>query len=208
MRGRGQPSCFVNCSLKRSFGHMLPGMVERASTNYVLDVFVFRVISSIALASVFPLLDAATIQMTIDHHGDIGRVKMYSLLAICVWPPLSGVMIDKLGMGFAPAFYVYGILHVASVVVVLLMSLNVKLPAENIWSHVGVLLKNPKVAVFVIVFFFIASAWGVLDSFLFWFMEDTFASQSLWRILLLRKVYGGFLCFARNRIGGKATISQ
>ena len=72
-------------------------------------------------------------------------------------------MIDKLNMGYAPAFYVYDGLHVIAAVLALFMSLNVKLPAENIWKNVGTLLKNPKVVVFIFVVFFIGAAWGLLD---------------------------------------------
>ncbi|OQV14805.1 hypothetical protein BV898_10957 [Hypsibius exemplaris] len=114
MRDSGQPSCFVNCSLSEALPvTCFREVVEGHRPTIFWMYFVFRVISSIALASVFPLLDAATIQMTIDHHGDIGRVKITRK-----WP--------------------------CSVIVV----------------------------------FFIGSAWGVLDSFLFWFMEEDLHSET------------------------------
>ena len=53
-------------------------------------------------------------------------------------------MIDKLNMGYAPAFYVYDGLHVIAAVLALFMSLNVKLPAGKYLEKCGNLAEEPE----------------------------------------------------------------
>lgn len=156
--------CVVNCTLTEPVSISCLQRVETGNRQMTFWLyFVFRVIASIALAAIFPLMDAATIQMSELHHGNIGVQRMYSLIGMCVVSPFAGLLIDKMNMGYAPAFYLYDIFHFFAAICSGVIALNIKLPAENICRNVGSLMKNPRVAVFVLVVFFIGAAWGLID---------------------------------------------
>ncbi|XP_055331682.1 major facilitator superfamily domain-containing protein 6-like isoform X2 [Paramacrobiotus metropolitanus] len=185
-----ESSCWIKCRMAQSFPVLCTTHIESGNRQTTFWLyFVFRVLASIALAAVFPLMDAATIQMSEEYHGNIGMQRMYSLLGMCAMAPLAGLLMDRLNMGYAPAFYLYDAMHVLAAITAGIMSLTVRLPADNIWKNVGQLMRNPRIVVFIFVVFFIGAAWGLLDSFFFWFMEEDLHSPK-WLLGLTNTVGG------------------
>jgi len=79
---------------------------------------------------------------------------------------------------FRPAFYLYAILKISSGLLMLTMNLEFKAPATNIVSDVMTVMRNVEIVALFIVVFVLGTAWGYIESFLFWLLQDLGASRS------------------------------
>ena len=91
--------------------------------------------------------------LNFDSHGS------YLQIGMCAFPPASGYFVGLASQrngfsDFSPAFYLFGILLTISAGIAYFMDLNVRMPAEHIMKNMGRILRNPKVAVFVLMMFF------------------------------------------------------
>ncbi|XP_055342400.1 major facilitator superfamily domain-containing protein 6-like [Paramacrobiotus metropolitanus] len=137
----------------------------------------FRVVSNVFIATLISILDAAAYQMSEEYGGDLGFQRMFSLFGMCLAPPISGFLVgvasQKRGApDYAPAFYIFAGLHGMATIITLCSPISLRTGAQSIWRNVGKIIRRPKVSVFVVMMFFGGAAWGFLENFLFWFMED------------------------------------
>ncbi|KMQ90849.1 macrophage mhc class i receptor 2-like protein [Lasius niger] len=109
---------------------------------------------------------------------------MYGSIGGMISSPLSGLLIDyaskdKGYTDFRPAFYLYAVLKLASGVLMLLINLEFKPPARNVVHDVFVVLRNIETAALFLACFVLGTAWGYIESFLFWLIQDLGGSSSL-----------------------------
>lgn len=104
-----------------------------------------------------------------------------------------------------PAFYLYAILKVATGILLLNIRLDFKAPATNVVTDFKAVLRNPEMiallaACFILgksfesllkrqenfnrIFLFLGTAWGYIESFLFWLIQDLGGSKSLMGITI------------------------
>ena len=128
----------------------------------------FRYLGGIAVSTVIPILDAVAYQMADDLDGDLGIQRMFSLFGLVAVPPLSGFLIGlatrKNGFpDYSPAFFIFGAMNLAAIIVLACMQVNIRMPAVDIMKNVGKILRNPKVFIFIIMMFLSGCAWGFLE---------------------------------------------
>lgn len=132
----------------------------------------FRVIGAMAVSSVMQLIDASTLLMSRQHHGDFGIQRTFGLFGSLLMPPLTGYLIEVASKAtgrqdYSPAFYLFCSMFTLGAILTWLMDLEIKPPAKQIWTTVGKLLKNVKVFSFVLVMFLVGCCFGALEKYVF-----------------------------------------
>ncbi|XP_047510240.1 uncharacterized protein LOC125053078 [Pieris napi] len=148
-----------------------------------------RVLIGIIGGTSFALFEGAVIAIIREQEADYGMQKVYGSVGGIISSPLSGLFIDYASRGkgytdFRPAFYMYAVLKVMSGILVLGLDLEFKKPAKTLVKDVITVFKNFEIVALLIVCIVMGTAWGYLESFLFWFLQDLGASQSLMGITI------------------------
>lgn len=128
----------------------------------------FRFLAGIGMSTFSPMLDAIAYQMSKEHHGDLGFQRMFTLLGMCIAPPLSGFLVGMASKSsgyedFSPAFYIFGGCLTIGGCIAYFMALSLKMPAEHIMKYIGQIIRSPKVSVFVFMMFLTGMMWGFLE---------------------------------------------
>ncbi|XP_011504820.1 PREDICTED: uncharacterized protein LOC105367748 [Ceratosolen solmsi marchali] len=150
---------------------------------------VVRVFIGMIGGTAFAMFEGAVIAILREHKADYGLQRIYGSIGGMISSPLSGMLIDYASNlqgypDFRPAFYLYAALKIFSSVLMLWIDLEFKAPASNVFSDVVSVLKNVEIAALLAACFVLGTAWGYIESFLFWLLEDLGASRSLMGITI------------------------
>lgn len=170
----GAESSPANCSVscEASSGNNLEcmettfvGKGSRLAT--IASYFTWRFLSFTAMRVVFPLSDAAVLEIAKQNNGDFGIQRLFSSVGFCLVPPLSGWLIDVATArskypDYSPAFYIFGILSLLSALLMICMPFGARKPQADIWRSMLQVIKNPNVLAFTVAIFFSGMAFGVL----------------------------------------------
>lgn len=130
------------------------------------------------------MMDPIALTMVDKHGGDFGRERLFSMFGMAIFSPITGIMIDYCSDGLAytdysSAFYIYDALLIISSISVLIMPLEDKMPAENVFRDMWNLLKMPHVFCFIFFLFLLGNFWGFIESFLFIYLKELGAPNIL-----------------------------
>nr|XP_022901331.1 uncharacterized protein LOC111414266 [Onthophagus taurus]XP_022901333.1 uncharacterized protein LOC111414266 [Onthophagus taurus]XP_022901334.1 uncharacterized protein LOC111414266 [Onthophagus taurus] len=158
-------------------------MVDINSSFTFWTYLAVRVFIAIIGGTAYTMFEGAVIAILREYKADYGLQKIYASLGGVISSPLSGWLIDYVSMGkkytdFRPVFYLYAVLKVLSGIMMLFINLKFKAPAQKVVSEVRSILSVELFSVFVAVFL-LGSAWGYIESFLFWLLQDLGSSKSL-----------------------------
>ncbi|XP_023934060.2 uncharacterized protein LOC112043036 [Bicyclus anynana] len=148
-----------------------------------------RVFIGIIGGTAFAMFEGAVIAIVRDQRADYGLQRVYGSIGGMISSPLSGLLIDYASRGkgytdFRPAFYLYAVLKVLSGVLMLSIDLEFKQPAQNLLEDVITVFRNIEIVALFIACFIMGTAWGYIESFLFWLLQDLGASRSLMGITI------------------------
>ncbi|XP_046981061.1 major facilitator superfamily domain-containing protein 6-like [Schistocerca americana] len=143
-----------------------------------------RVFIGIIGGTAFAMFEGAVIAILREQKADYGLQRIYATIGGMISSPLSGALIDYFSKGkpytdFRPAFYLYAALKIASGLLILTISLEFKTPAKNVVTDVLTVLRNVELLALLCVIFVLGTAWGYIESFLFWLLQDLGGSRSL-----------------------------
>lgn len=150
---------------------------------------VIRVFIGIIGGTTFAMFEGAVIAVLREQEADYGLQRIYGSIGGMISSPLSGLLIDYASRGkgytdFRPAFYLYAGLKLASGVFMLMINLEFKAPARNVVRDVFTVLRNIETAALFLACFILGTAWGYIESFLFWLIQDLGGSRSLMGITI------------------------
>lgn len=148
-----------------------------------------RVFIGIIGGTAFAMFEGAVISIVREQKADYGLQRVYGSIGGMISSPLSGLLIDYASKGkgytdFRPAFYLYAVLKISSGALMLGIDLEFKQPAQNLLQDVITVFKNIEIVVLFIACFIMGTAWGYIESFLFWLLQDLGASRSLMGITI------------------------
>ncbi|XP_053978995.1 uncharacterized protein LOC128876555 [Hylaeus volcanicus] len=151
--------------------------------------FAIRVFISVIGGTTFAMFEGAVIAILREQKADYGLQRIYGSIGGMISSPLSGLLIDYASTGksytdFRPAFYLYAALKLMSGILMLAINLEFKSPASNIVRDVFTVLRNIEAAALFIACFILGTAWGYIESFLFWLIQDLGGSRSLMGITI------------------------
>ncbi|XP_045110371.1 major facilitator superfamily domain-containing protein 6-like isoform X2 [Portunus trituberculatus] len=143
-----------------------------------------RVLNGFTLAASFTLFDGAAMAILKEHSGDYGLQRLYGNLGAIFLTPISGLLIDRSSeengdQDYRPAFYLYCALKVVGAVVILFLDLDFRKPSNKVLKDFRGLLKKPEILAFLVVMLISGICFGVLDTFLFWLLQDLGAKKYL-----------------------------
>ncbi|XP_058802857.1 uncharacterized protein LOC131670894 isoform X2 [Phymastichus coffea] len=192
-----------------------------------------RVFIGVISGTTFPMFEGAVIAIIREHKADYGLQRIYGSIGGMISSPLSGLLIDYASRGksyadLRPAFYLYFALKLFTSFLMTLIDLQFKAPSSKVVSEVRTVLRNVEVVALLIATSVLGIAWGYIESFLFWFLEDLGASRSLMGmtvtvggiagvpLLILsgpiidkighaNVIFAGFVCYAIRLLGGSYT---
>ncbi|XP_055333048.1 uncharacterized protein LOC129584763 [Paramacrobiotus metropolitanus] len=172
-------NCSVSCEAKSTNEVICRESVWRKIGDRLTTLalyFTWRFLSFTAIRVVFPLSDAAVLEIAKQENGDFGIQRLFASVGFCIVPPISGWLIDvaKKRTGsddYSPAFYIFGALNLMAAGLMVCMKFGARKPQANIWKSVGVVLRIPNVAAFVVAIFMSGCAFGVIVNYLFLFMK-------------------------------------
>nr|XP_031830685.1 uncharacterized protein LOC116426193 [Nomia melanderi] len=148
-----------------------------------------RVFIGVIGGTTFAMFEGAVIAILREQKADYGLQRIYGSIGGMISSPLSGLLIDyasrdKSYTDFRPAFYLYAALKLMSGVLMLAINLEFKSPATNVIRDVFTVLRNIEAAALFIACFILGTAWGYIESFLFWLIQDLGGSRSLMGITI------------------------
>jgi len=155
-----------------------------------------RVTFAILLGGTMVLFEGACLAVVIEVKGDLGLQRMFGIIGVMIFSPISGALIDYYSQGkpvpdFRSAFYLYGMLTGMAALMVLGINLDFKPPAENLIKDLKILIKNVELVVFFFINFMSGVFWGYIESYLFWFLEDMGGTKSLMGLTLTLSAVSG-----------------
>ena len=119
---------------------------------------IIRLLHGILAGGSMVLFEGACLAVINKVKGDLGVQRIFGLIGLMSFSPLSGAMIDYFSVGlnvadYRPAFFLYIGLMTVAAVCVLFVDLNFKAPNMKILKDIKTLLKNIELDVFFIVVF-------------------------------------------------------
>ncbi|KAL6420553.1 hypothetical protein ACFW04_014879 [Cataglyphis niger] len=185
--------CIVIVPRKAMCSNMNTEIEYNISLTFWLYLII-RVFIGIIGGTTFAMFEGAVIAILREQKADYGLQRIYGSIGGMISSPLSGLLIDyasrdKGYTDFRPAFYLYAALKLVSGVLMLLINLEFKAPARNVVRDVFIVLRNIETAALFLACFVLGTAWGYIESFLFWLIQDLGGSSSLMGITV---TVGGF----------------
>ncbi|XP_065202494.1 major facilitator superfamily domain-containing protein 6-A-like isoform X2 [Planococcus citri] len=148
-----------------------------------------RLMIGVIGGTAFAMFEGAVIAILREHNADYGLQHIYASIGGMISSPLSGYLIDYYSKGkgytdFRPAFYFYGTLKLLSALLMMTINLEFKAPAKNVINDVVRVLKKIEIIALFFTCFILGTAWGYIESFLFWVLQDLGATRSLMGITI------------------------
>ncbi|KAJ3639836.1 hypothetical protein Zmor_003172 [Zophobas morio] len=145
---------------------------------------VIRVFVGIVSGTSFAMFEGAVIAILREHKADYGLQRIYATIGGMISSPVSGLLVDFASRGkgytdFTPIFFLYAALKIVSGVLMLFINLEFKKPAHSVISDVLSVLKKVELLLLFVACLVLGSAWGYIESFLFWLLQDLGGSKSL-----------------------------
>ncbi|XP_062506642.1 major facilitator superfamily domain-containing protein 6-like [Corticium candelabrum] len=156
-----------------------------------------------------PLSDYYTLEILGSRrHGDYGKQRVWGTVGWGLASFAVGFVSDELGSSlcspdYSLYFYLFGGLTALSVLFAILMGMGHKSghnlsqtsepslpnqlnqPQVNFWFKLRLLLKNPRVVLFLVAAWLIGMLMSVIESFLFWFIQDLGGGKTIMGLSVL-----------------------
>ncbi|XP_066158207.1 uncharacterized protein [Euwallacea fornicatus] len=180
-------SCNRKCLLTSSRKQICSNQkttVEKDMSVTFWSYLLVRVFVGIVSGTSFAMFEGAVIAILREHKADYGLQRIYATIGGMISSPLSGWMIDFASKGkgytdFRPIFFLYATLKLISGILMLFINLEFKKAASSVVSDVIQVLKKMELIALFISCLILGCAWGFIESFLFWLLEDLGGSKSL-----------------------------
>ncbi|XP_045495016.1 major facilitator superfamily domain-containing protein 6-A-like [Colias croceus] len=184
--------CYSACAATAPRTSLCENSQEQVEIDPALTFWTYmavRVFVGIIGGTSFAMFEGAVIAIIREQCADYGLQKVYGSFGGILSSPLSGLLIDYASRGkgyrdFRPAFYLYAVLKVLCGALMLSLDLEFKKPAKTLVKDVITVFKSFEILALLIACVVMGTAWGYLESFLFWFLQDLGASQSLMGITI------------------------
>jgi MFS family permease len=178
--------CDIRCPLKTSrignYSHKK--IVDQKSRRLTFWLYMWiRISLFLVIVSEVSLLRAAILTIVGKCKSEYGYQRFWASIAMIVVPSITGVLMDYQGRhnrdSFAICFQIYAGFKILMAIISQFMNLNIKAPSLQIWKKVGMLFRNSEVTVLLLFVAFIGSAWGFIETFIVWYLEELGASRSI-----------------------------
>jgi MFS family permease len=149
-------------------------------------LFMLLVIAFFFMATLTPIMDATVVTLTTSNN--YGKQRLWGAVGFGLFGLISGILASggkfsaevNEKANFLPPFVLFVALNALVFIVCWKMkTVEGRQPSPIVFPHIKVLLKNPRVMLFVIVVLIMGISSGVITWFLFLFLKDIGGSQTL-----------------------------
>ena len=140
-----------------------------------------RTFGTMAIACVFIILDAQTIQMckmeeAAGNSGSYGRQIVYKTLATAIVSPLVGLVMDKItsmtgSINYTAPFMISNVLLLCSLISLCFIDKDIGLPKSDTMKGVKTILTDINIMVFLAMVFVCGTMFGFVETFLFVYLK-------------------------------------
>nr|XP_053648580.1 uncharacterized protein LOC128699829 [Cherax quadricarinatus] len=184
------PNCEVICNateLVNGTRFLQRPMCSTVRGNPKLTLWLYfgvRAMAEMLSAILVSLLEAVALTMVHQYKGDYGREKMFGLLAVGVFSPISGFLIDtKFGTfgsySYAPVFYVFNGLMLTTMAVTIVLPIEVQVQRRSLLKNIRQLIHTTELSILLFLMTLLGTFWGYLKTFVYVYLEDLHASKLL-----------------------------
>ncbi|XP_046383422.1 uncharacterized protein LOC124153999 [Ischnura elegans] len=179
--GKCRPACIVTTPREGVCVEKLAAVAVPNNPKLTFwSYLAIRVLIGAVGGTAFAMFEGAVIALLRKHGADYGLQRIYAAIGAMIASPLSGLLLDAGGAtDFRPAFYLYAVLKVVSGLLVLTIDLEFKSPAKKVVKEVITALRNLELVAILAAALALGAAWGFLEGFLFWLLQDLGASKML-----------------------------
>ncbi|XP_076033205.1 uncharacterized protein LOC143020621 isoform X2 [Oratosquilla oratoria] len=182
-----RPSCLMSCRVVANTSNLCLNTHTMTAINPSRTFFSYlfiRLFNGVLISTSFTLFTGAAMAVLRETGGDYGLQKLYSNLGSIVLTPISGSLIDYISkvngfQDFRPAFYLYCCIKVLCGILILFIDLDFRIPNTTILRDCKILLRSFEINAFLFVMIVSGICFGLLDTFLFWFLQDLGANKKL-----------------------------
>ena len=178
--------CLINIPRQGLCSNTHKNNTHDPSLTFWTYILVRTILGGLTAASLM-MFEGAVMSTTQELGGDYGVQRFVGNFGAIIFAPLGGYLIDistntsseGSTPDFSPAIYIYLALKLMAAFMILFIKLDFKPPRERILNHIGEILKNAEVMMFLVMMVFAGTFWGYIESFLFWYLDDLGASKFL-----------------------------
>ena len=153
--------------------------------------FLIDLLANIAFAPIFSLIDAMTYDFLGEERGKWGKQRLWGTIGFAMFGGIAGVVmelysVDKMNIDYTVSFIAFAVLNVCAAIAVCQYRISGAMTCSTMGRNICVLLRRPEVlSLFVLVFCF-GMINGVMETFLFWYLQNMGASRILmgWCIVM------------------------
>lgn len=194
-------ACFVVCGNASASDVHSDQSVPRYQETFIL-VFILFFIGQSAFSPIFNLLDGLVYVYLGDKHGEFGKQRLWGTVSFGSFVLTSGFVMVALGKYTTSNTYLYA--FIAFLCLLFLTGLTVyfykKTPksssTDGITKAIRIVLCDFYLVVAYVVMLVAGMIAGDLEAFLFWFLKDLGAEQSLFGVtLLVSSILEAFVLF-------------
>ncbi|KAK3863611.1 hypothetical protein Pcinc_030637 [Petrolisthes cinctipes] len=129
-----------------------------------------RALAEMFSAILVSLLEAVALTMVNQHKGDYGREKMFGLLAVGIFSPVCGYLVDtQIGTfgvySYAPVFYVFDGLMLVTAAVTLALPIEVQVQRKSLMKNIRQLIHTTELSILLLLMTLLGTFWGYLKTF-------------------------------------------
>lgn len=184
------PRCNITCNfnvMRNASGPLHKHGCKIGTGNPDLTLWLYfgvRALSEMMSAILVSLLEAVALTMVHQHKGDYGREKMCGLIAVGIFSPLAGYLMDeKVGTfgeyNYAPAFYVFDGLMLVTAAVTFALPIEVQVQRRSLMKNISQLIRTAELSVLLFLMILLGTFWGYLKTFLYIYLNKLGASWLL-----------------------------
>ncbi|XP_023026240.1 major facilitator superfamily domain-containing protein 6 [Leptinotarsa decemlineata] len=177
--------CIIQkCQFRSGGPEVCPPDFKEIDTRTFWLYFLVRFLGTVVQLGAVIIMDPVALAMIEKHGGDFGKERLFSNLGMAIFSPITGALIDfasaELGYtDYSAAFYTFDILLLLASITLFFMPLEAKIPADNVFGDLFNIFKMPAIVLFIMFLFILGNIWGFIESYLFFYLRDLGAPNSL-----------------------------
>ncbi|KAG5899979.1 hypothetical protein JTB14_034548 [Gonioctena quinquepunctata] len=177
--------CIIQkCQFRSGGPEVCPPDFKEIDTTTFWLYFLVRFLGTVVQLGAVIIMDPVALAMIEKHGGDFGKERLFSNLGMAIFSPITGAFIDwsseRLGYtDYSAAFYTFDILLILASITLFIMPLEAKIPTDNVFGDLLNIFKMPAIVLFILFLFVLGNIWGFIESYLFFYLRDLGAPNSL-----------------------------
>lgn len=173
-------NCDLQCSHVDTCTEIVPDDLKTSSFWFF---FILFLLGNIFIAPTVSLGDAITYDLLgEERQHKWGEQRLWGTIGFALFAVISTISMDTIksdvtSNNFSIAFYMFSALNLISAIVVFFMTISNNIASHKMLQGTMQLLRTPKTCIFILVIFYFGMLNGVIEAFLYWFLEEDLGNQ-------------------------------